>query len=162
VAPDTGPTALDYITLGVALFGALLATASLVWQLVTWRTEGALVRVDAPSWAIVGGPSPFDGVAFNVRNVGRSPVGVNGIHVRVDTQHFFVTPPMGQVALPTTLNGLHSVNWAIPKATLARVITAEQSESERLRVGVTLATGQEVWSPKRKPLSLEPLHVEER
>jgi hypothetical protein len=152
---DTGPTGLDYFTLAIAIAGFLLSGLAFGWQMFTWLNEGARVKVDAPVFVVVA-PEGSDAVSVSVRNVGRSAVEVTGMWGRIGSQRFFMIPPAGQASLPYTLNGLHSVAWAMPTASLRKALASTKAEGE-MRVGIMLATGREVWSPKRKTLDVSAL-----
>lgn len=89
-------TALDVTTLVIAVFGAVTAMASLVWQLANHHLTGARVKVHLRAgWLGMGGAvtMPWDQfreaarpegvtgptmVAVEVRNVGRLPCSVMG------------------------------------------------------------------------------------
>lgn len=142
---SSSTTGLDYLTLVIAIGGFLLSAISIVWQFFTWRSEGARIRVDRPYWATMfGGDEHEDGVAIQVRNVGRSPIQLVGIYGKVGTKNFFWRVPPDQYQLPVTLTGLHSLSWLIPERALRTVDCSKRD----LRIGFGLATGKTVWSPK--------------
>jgi hypothetical protein len=94
-------TALDLLTLVIAIVGALTGVIALVWQAVTFVLTGGRARVElkmawlGPGGAIVGEPgswtlgrSPAPGydsecLGVEVSNVGRLPISVTGWAVTV-------------------------------------------------------------------------------
>jgi hypothetical protein len=59
--PETTST-LDIVTLVIAVLGLVAAAISLVWQIVSWRLTGPVVKVSVSMGVLVGvsgpGPSP--------------------------------------------------------------------------------------------------------
>ena len=96
-AVDQGPTGLDYITLIIAVFGAVLGAAAFVWQIASFKMSGPriVVRLAAgwigPSGALVFEVQdtwePIDRpnenfieecFAVQVHNAGRMPASITG------------------------------------------------------------------------------------
>ena len=56
----SGTTTLDIVTLVIAVLGLLLGTAGLVWQVQSWRYEGARIKVNLDTAFPVYGPRMGD------------------------------------------------------------------------------------------------------
>ena len=80
------PLEVDMVARGIAVFGAFIAAASLLWQVVQFRLSGVRVKVDA-RWGRDSLGIAFDdyhdedwpALVETVRNVGRVPVDITTV-----------------------------------------------------------------------------------
>lgn len=156
-------TALDIVTLVVALIGAITGVAALAWGVAQHRLTGARVKVAlVGGWAMGGGlaSGPLDTirrpdgagdavVGVQVRNVGRLPavVTVWGVRAGKASCHSEAfssfNPP-----LPKRIEVGEELTWYLPAdmvATHARV-TGQVLGNNRLSARVVLGTGEEITS----------------
>lgn len=145
------PSALDWVTLGIALAGFLLAVVSLVWQVFSWRLTGSVVRAELARGMTVGGSSGIDVIMLTARNIGRSSVSVTGWGLRVDeggeisTLVVPVPLPWQGPTIPHTLEGGHSATWYFIEEELHPTLRKTPSP-KRLRGRISLGTGTEALS----------------
>ena len=70
VLAAAGPTGLDVVTLVIAVLGLLLGAVGLVWQIQSWRYEGARVKVSLgtafPVYGVQLGDPHYQVTATNV------------------------------------------------------------------------------------------------
>jgi len=83
------------ITLIIAIWGAVLSTAAIVWNII--RDTGDKGKLDVVFYIgnIFGGvePSDKDFIFFKVTNVGRKPITVTQVGGGLKVKHFFMPSP---------------------------------------------------------------------
>jgi hypothetical protein len=90
--PETTST-LDIVTLVIAVLGLMAAAISLVWQIVSWRLTGPLVKVSVSRGFLVGVPGPVpEIISVTARNVGRSNVSIGAWGLRLPNGERLVVP----------------------------------------------------------------------
>ena len=112
--PETTST-LDIVTLVIAVLGLVAAAISLVWQIVSWRLTGPVVKVSVSMGVLVGVSGPGHAIiSITARNVGRSNVSIGAWGLRLPNGERLIVPIPEAWAgprVPYTLMGGHSESW---------------------------------------------------
>jgi hypothetical protein len=144
-------TGLDLLTLGIAVLGFVVAVASLVWQMVAWRAEGARVRVEVRSafGVMMTGELGDHLLAVEALNVGRAAVELVGwgFDLGGDRSIPDMRPMPMSTPLPHTLAGGHKATFYMP-AVPVRATIREQGAAGRARAFVSLGNGKRVLSER--------------
>jgi hypothetical protein len=154
----TGPTALDIVTLIIAILWFALAVATLAWQVVTWLYEGARVKVKHSFAFLTFGPELSEQMLLiTAVNVGRSPIEITGwgIDVGGGTSLFVSNPIPGSTPLPTTVDGGHHAKFFMELAEHERAVKRAAGPKPP-RPYVSLGTDKKV---KGKVISLKHEHT---
>ena len=164
-------TALDVLTLVVAILGALTGVAALVWQAVTFALSGGRVKVAlktawlGPGGAIIGEPgtwkpgqppaAAYDTECFGVevRNVGRLPVSVTGWGVKVGPAELGDVQNVWNKPLPHRLEVGEAVTWFVEARQV--MSAADTIRPPELRAAASLGTGKRVVSKNRLAFAQE-------
>lgn len=164
----SGVTALDTVTLVVAVAGLLIATISLTWQIIQHRLTGSVIRVELLAGAfgrggVATGPiagfnmrslasQGFNDPVFAVRgrNVGRLAVDVTSWDIYTGDGFGFTLPGYGpNPALPYRLEPGSTVTFYCPVADVRALFDGKKAIGEtdsRARGSLTLGTGAIVQS----------------
>jgi len=178
---ESTTTALDIVTLIVAIVAALMGLAALVWNIAEFRLAGPRVKVtikaamlSKPVGAMVVGPEAiwsqtsdprFDerAIAITARNVGRLPTTVEKYEVKVaDGFAFSYTQSLVGPPIPHRLDAQESATWYIELHAAAALqgaaLAAAGVTARPLRAAITLADGRQVTSDSTLiiPPSLRP------
>ena len=106
------------IALVIAIYAALVATASVIAQVVTWRASGARVKVTANYGLLVSGPHVSDQqhVIVKATNKGRASVALTswGFDLGGDRMMVVFKPLPQSTVLPHTLDGGHEASFFMP------------------------------------------------
>jgi hypothetical protein len=144
-------SALDITTLVLAIIGVVAAGASLIWQVVSWRLTGPVVRVEiGTAIPVMAGQLGPDMVYVKAINIGRAPVEVTGWGFRLPDGRTIVgvdehgAGPTGSF----TLAGGHSEGWYMYPTTIMGGREAASGVPIALRGMVRLGTGREILSKK--------------
>lgn len=158
LAASNDPSVLDWITLAIAVIGALTGIASLGWQVWSFARTGPKVKVST-AWGVapVSSPDQPDTVFIvDAHNVGRSPVGVVGWGLLLPDGRSVVTAGRlpGSSPVPATVDGGHSLKWMMRLADVPEEVLQTNDRAElKLRGFVHLGTGEQVVSRKALPVS---------
>lgn len=162
-------TALDVVTLGIAVTGLVVAVVGLTWQVVQHRLTGSVVRAEllvgaiGPGGTAVGPPKSVDQlpmmreqgldeavIAVRGRNVGRLAVDVTHWEVGAGDGLSFSLPGYGRnPALQHRLEPGAVVTFYCPMARVKTMldVKAELGRTDRrVRAVLTLGTGKQVQS----------------
>jgi hypothetical protein len=149
------PTGLDYLTLAVAIFGAVTGAVALGVQIVSFLLSGPRVKVSASANLHTGNGLWFLGIS--AANVGRSPVTIQGVGLKLEgDKHIPVggfLPAYHGPDLPHRLEPGAEASWLVqPEPPLATA----RKEGERgvVRVYANLATGKRVVSRDTQDLNV--------
>lgn len=164
----SGPTALDIITLGIAVAGLVVAVIGLTWQVVQHRLTGSVVVVellagalgrggaatgpigtfDASMFASQGFTTPI--LAIRGRNRGRLAVDVTGWDVLTGDGFGYTLPGFGpNPQVPHRLEPGAAVTFYCPLADVAALFATKRTvgkTDERVRGSLSLGTGEVVRS----------------
>ena len=102
------------IALVIAIYAALVATASVIAQVVTWRASGARVEVTTNYGFLVSGPRVSDQhVIVTATNKGRASVALTswGFDLGGDRKLVVLQPLPQSTGLPHTLDGGHEASF---------------------------------------------------
>ena len=94
----------------------MLSVVAVVWQVLSWRLTGAVVKVDTRRGFLVTGTGAAgaDIISVVVRNVGRSPVEVGRCGLKMPDGSTMIVPnalDWQGPKYPHTLDGGHSATW---------------------------------------------------
>lgn len=148
-------TGLDYLTLTVAIFGAVTGAVALGVQVVSFVMSGPRVKVAASANLHTGNSLWFLGIG--AANVGRAPVTVQGIGVQLDgAKHIPIAaflPAYAGPSLPHRLEPRAEASWLVQPEPLLET-TQREGEAGVVRVYVNLATGKHVVSHTKQDLNV--------
>ncbi|TMR90753.1 hypothetical protein [Nonomuraea basaltis] len=168
---------MQTVTLVIAVFGAVVATAFLTWQITLFLLSGARVKTDLLIGARNQGSmatGPVDSmapsnlrhlveqgfttpvIAVRARNVGRLPVTVTGISLPSSIKGMSLSVPGGMIGpdLPHRLEAHDNATWAIDLEQAMHFLKAGQETFEidpasvHLWGRVELGDGRQVKSRK--------------
>ncbi|HET6908041.1 MAG TPA: hypothetical protein VFH54_01780 [Mycobacteriales bacterium] len=110
------PTGLDYLTLGVAIFGAVTGAVAIAVQVVQFTFSGPRVKVNASANLHSANMLWFLGIG--AANVGRAPVTVQSIGVQLGGgKHIpvgaLIQPIYSGPPLPHRLEPGDEANWLV-------------------------------------------------
>jgi len=152
-AVDQGPTGLDYITLIIAVFGAVLGAAAFVWQIASFKMSGPriVVRLAAgwigPSGALVFEVQdtwePIDRpnenfieecFAVQVHNAGRMPASITGWWLQIGPASLGQHVSPWNKPCPHRLEAYAEETWFVDRdqvLSVAQRLPAESSGASR-------------------------------
>ena len=136
--------------LGVALFGTLVAVASLTWNIVTFLHSGPRISLEGDTNMLLIDPQAREQVpvaTVTARNVGRMPCEVTSWTLLTPTGSglaFLRMSPEYGPELPYTLDPGHSVSWRAPISSVVDALASEHSGDVKLEPQVFLGTGKRV------------------
>jgi hypothetical protein len=158
IADEDAVTALDILTLTVAILGLALALVTFVWQTVTFRLTGPVIQLRAGVGKVF--PINEDVVNATASNTGRAPVQISTwgfCYLKRRARHFFRRRRVGTALFvasgmagsprpPVTVEGGHDVTFWADRDALAREMP-EAPRRSTLHAWVALATGKVMYSP---------------
>jgi hypothetical protein len=149
------PTGLDYLTLGVAIFGAVTGAVAIGVQVVSFVVSGPRVKATASANLHTGNRLWFLGIC--VANVGRAPVTIQGVGVQLSgNKHIpvggFLRAYIGP-ELPHRLEPGAEASWLVQPEPLLETVRRE-GEQGVVRVYANLATGKRVFSGTKQDLNV--------
>lgn len=151
------PSSLDIITLVIAVLGLALAIAGFVWQLVTWRYEGAKIRVALSTVFPVHGDQLGDPHhCVTATNVGRSPVSLTnwGFELPDGGSTYMRRPLPISTPLPHTLDGGQQASFHCAYKELRASLHRSVPAGVVLRPYVSTALHGKVYA--KQQLTVEP------
>ncbi len=152
LAARTPPTALDWLTLAIAVVGAVTGIASLAWQAWVFIRSGPNVVVKVSGGVTSFRPDNSADMIFIVeaRNVGRSPCQITGwgLDFPDGRQYVQFRPPPGSTPVPYTIEGGHRATWLVPMAELAEEPELLTEDPVRVKGFVHLGNGDRIVSPR--------------
>lgn len=145
---------LSSLTDVVAWIGAIVAVATLIWQIATWRKMTHRVKVSRGTAYLIGELSGMDKPMLQVtaRNIGTMSVTVQAWGVSAGKkQGNFV--PIKQIypseTLPHQLVPGSSASFFLPRDELEAYASEQGVAEDQLRCWVRLATGKEVYAARK-------------
>lgn len=168
-AEQTGATALDIVTLIIAVIGAFTGIGALAWGIAQHQLSGVRTKVDlVGGWLLSGGmvisgpirtvsahtdqPQGLPVVGVRINNVGRLPVSVTQWSVRVGSTRMQSTSFYGNPDLPFRLEVGSEQTWYIEAervVTAARAVESAFDEGSSLGASAGLGNGKTVTSAER-------------
>jgi hypothetical protein len=133
----------------LAIIGVVAASVSLIWQVVSWRLTGPVVRVKVGTGIPVReGQLGPEMVYVRAINIGRAPIEVAGWGFRLPDGRTIVGVDEygGGENVPFTLAGGHSESWYMYRTTLMGTREGASGAPIALRGMVQLGTGRELLS----------------
>ena len=147
------PTGLDYLTLGVAVFGAVTGAVAIGVQVVSFVLSGPRVKVTASANFHTGNRLWFLGIG--TANVGRGPVTIQGVGVQLGGgKHIPVggfLPAYVGPELPYRPEPGAEATWLVQPEPLLETVRRE-GEPGVVRVYANLASGTRVSSQTKQDL----------
>ncbi|XPP25656.1 MAG: hypothetical protein ACNYNX_08385 [Leucobacter sp.] len=145
---------LSSLTDVVAWVGAIVAVASLIWQIATWRKMTHRVKVSRSTAYLIGEPSGVDRPMLQVtaKNIGTMSVTIQSWGVSAGKkQGNFV--PIKQIypseTLPHQLVPGSAASFFLPRHEVEAYASEQGVAEDQLRCWVRLAIGKEVFAAEK-------------
>jgi hypothetical protein len=148
-----GVDGFQWLTAGIAVLGLVLAVASLVWQIITWRLTGSVVKIDLAYAFTVGGTMESTACfSITARNLGRLAVAIDSWGLKLPPEGAtMVTPnprPWQGPPVPVTLEAGHSVTWYMVRDEIIGELRAHFAPGVQVRGMVRTGTGEMIVSKR--------------
>ena len=145
-------------SLFVGLIALALSVVSVVWQFVTWRGSGPLVRVEvSQSVPVLPGQRPGDlYTQVTARNLGRMPITVTSwaLELPDGSGLFFVSPAEWSSPLPFRLDSHAEASWWVRTAEV-RQSCAERGIAPSTIGGIVSLANGKTAKAKRKGIGIK-------
>jgi hypothetical protein len=175
LAAEASPSTLDFVTLGVAIFGVSLAALSLSWQAATFFLSGSRIRVRIRHGAVRGDQTRVsfpinasesdvaylrkqgytkDVAVAEVRNRGRLAISVESVSIKThDKYGFAVLEDPENPALPFRLEPGAMQTWHVP---IEPVQALANMDGRPRRIGMVVEFGSGKVIETKKSIVVDP------
>ena len=142
---------VESISFILAIIGSVTGTGSLVWQIITWRHDGPIIRVTPNRLAPITaydkeGPDRKSLITITAYNSGRAPVTIRACELRLPGRagHYVITERNYQKddPLPYRLEGGSSGSWHLETDRIVNICKSYGVDYQQAIACVILANGR--------------------